>query len=114
MVQNILIGIVSVFVAMYWTTQEVNEEEESSVQTDTEVKKRFKCKCPSPFTLYDRFPKFVLGYILLSLIFSFFVEPYNKVLAKQVYEYVRNINKLEFKFIKIFLCNGVCGNRIGK
>ncbi len=98
MVQNILIGIVSVSVAFYWTYANPENKGNYSYYIDDDKKKKI---CPSPLTLYDRFPKFVIGYVLLSIIFSFIVEPIDKNFAKEVYNFVLYILFLELQFIKI-------------
>ncbi len=59
MVQNILIGIVAFAVALYWTT--FNENKEAG---KTKV---------SPVEIWTRMPKFILGFISASIIFSFFI-----------------------------------------
>lgn len=55
MIQNILIGVTAFGVAVYWTT--VVEREQSDVK-------------PSLMEIWTRFPKFVLGFVLLSVVFS--------------------------------------------
>jgi len=97
-IQNAMIGVICVFIAFYWITFE--EKQESDEESDEgevdkegvysdEKKKKKKCmKCPSLVVLYDRFPKFVLGYFFLSVIYSFIVEPFSPILAKEVYSMV--------------------------
>lgn len=55
MIQNILIGVTAFGVAVYWTT--VVERDQSSAK-------------PSVMEIWTRFPKFVIGFVLLSVIFS--------------------------------------------
>jgi uncharacterized membrane protein YadS len=56
MIQNILIGVVAFGVAVYWTTY-VERDESSSAR-------------PGISEIWRRFPKFVLGFVLASIIFS--------------------------------------------
>lgn len=58
--QNVLLGIAAFAIAIYWNfTQQTDRR-------DLEGKK------PSAKLLWVRFPKFVLGFVLASLVFSFF------------------------------------------
>ncbi|MCA9080553.1 MAG: putative sulfate exporter family transporter [Planctomycetaceae bacterium] len=59
MIQNILIGVVSLCVAMYW----VAYVEKSDVDTAT---------TPGVGEIWKRFPKFVLGFLLASILASIF------------------------------------------
>ena len=59
MIQNVLIGVIAFFVAVYWTTK-VEAREGEKV---------------SPMEIWYRFPKFVLGFIMASLVFSFLLSP---------------------------------------
>ena len=59
MIQNILIGFIAFGVAIFFTTK-VDNTGKSSVGVSE---------------IWHRFPKFILGFIVASLIFSFIVEP---------------------------------------
>lgn len=91
-IQNLLIGFVAVGVAFYWSTQTEGER-----------------KCPSPLTLYDRFPKFVFGYLLLIFTTTIFVEPFNAVISKQVISFNSSLSKFFFTmgFVGIGLENSI-------
>lgn len=54
MIQNILIGVIAFGVAVYWVT---------SVDRDTDAK-------PSVMEIWYRFPKFILGFLAASVVFS--------------------------------------------
>ncbi|HEY0608562.1 MAG TPA: putative sulfate exporter family transporter [Chitinophaga sp.] len=54
--QNVLLGLAAFFISVYWT---VSKKE---VSAD---------KKPGLKTIWERFPKFVLGFVLASLLFSF-------------------------------------------
>ncbi len=60
MIQNVLIGLLAFFVALYWIT---------TVERDPEGAK------PNAMEIWYRFPKFVLGFVAASLLFSFVVLP---------------------------------------
>lgn len=60
--QNVLLGVAAFVIAIYWSytkTPGINGE---------------KVK-PTLGVIWERFPKFVLGFIAASLLFSFFIEP---------------------------------------
>lgn len=60
--QNVLLGLAAFAISIYWTYAK-------SVDEDT---KRDK---PTLKIIWERFPKFVLGFVLASLLFSFVVSP---------------------------------------
>ena len=60
--QNVLLGLAAFAISIYWTYTK-------SVDEDT---KRDK---PTLKIIWERFPKFVLGFVLASLLFSFVVSP---------------------------------------
>ncbi len=59
MIQNILIGFIAFAVAIFFTTK-VDRNSESTVGIGE---------------IWDRLPKFVLGFLAASIVFSFFVQP---------------------------------------
>ncbi len=59
MIQNVLIGVVAFAVALYWVTV---------------VDRDPSCK-PSLMEIWYRFPKFVIGFVAASLLFSFVLVP---------------------------------------
>jgi uncharacterized membrane protein YadS len=62
MIQNVLIGIVAFVIACYWVTV--------VQRTDANIR-------PNPMEIWYRFPKFVLGFVAASLVFSFVLIPLN-------------------------------------
>lgn len=60
--QNVLLGIAAFFISIYWTY---------SKSVDDETKK----DKPTLKLIWDRFPKFVVGFVFVSLMFSFVVSP---------------------------------------
>ena len=60
MIQNILIGVVAFLVAVYWVT---------NIEDSTNGKK------PAMTEIWTRFPKFILGFVGASLLFSFVLTP---------------------------------------
>ena len=60
--QNVLLGIAAFFISIYWTY---------SKSVDDETKK----DKPTLKLIWDRFPKFVVGFVFVSLMFSFIVSP---------------------------------------
>ena len=60
MIQNILIGVIAFFVAVYWVTN---------------IEKSSNGDKPAITEIWTRFPKFILGFIGTSLLFSFVLTP---------------------------------------
>lgn len=60
MIQNVLIGVVAFFVAVYWVFK---------VDQDPNAPK------PTPMEIWYRFPKFIVGFVGASLLFSFVLIP---------------------------------------
>jgi uncharacterized membrane protein YadS len=57
--QNALIGVAAFLLSLWWTLK-------GGRQTGERV---------SPRVIWDRFPKFVLGFMVASVVFSFFIDP---------------------------------------
>ncbi|MDD3300943.1 MAG: putative sulfate exporter family transporter [Bacteroidales bacterium] len=55
--QNALLGVAAFAISIYWSLKGTNQELR-----------------PTPSVLWDRFPKFVIGFVLASVIFSFFMD----------------------------------------
>lgn len=62
MIQNVLIGVIAFFVALYFTTKV------EAAETGQKV---------GLMEIWYRFPKFVLGFIVASIVFSLFYSSYN-------------------------------------
>ncbi len=60
--QNLLLGLAAFAISVYWSVS-------GNVKPDQKVEK------PSLGMIWDRFPKFVLGFVAASAIFSFLVSP---------------------------------------
>jgi uncharacterized membrane protein YadS len=60
MIQNVLIGVLGFFVALYWVT---------SVDRDPSAPR------PGLIEIWVRFPKFIIGFIGASILFSFILTP---------------------------------------
>ncbi len=61
MSQNVLIGVAAFILAVVWTLK-------AAEQTPGAEK-------PGAIEIWNRFPKFVLGFIIASILFSFFIDP---------------------------------------
>ncbi|RQO66614.1 putative sulfate exporter family transporter [Pedobacter sp. KBW01] len=64
--QNVFIGVAAFFIAIWWAYKKPKDEA-GSVQ--------IKVESPGLKIVWERFPKFVLGFIAASLIFSFLLSP---------------------------------------
>ena len=60
MIQNTLIGVVAFLIAVFWVTR---------VETNEQTTR------PNIMEIWNRFPKFILGFVLASLVFSFVLIP---------------------------------------
>ena len=60
MIQNLLIGIIAFVVATIWVTK---------------VEKKPGAQKPSPWEIWFRMPKFIVGFLAASLVFSFILVP---------------------------------------
>ena len=66
--QNVFIGVTAFFIAIWWAYKKTNiTAKAGSLQIDTEK--------PSLKIVWERFPKFVIGFIVASLFFSFLLTP---------------------------------------
>lgn len=68
MIQNVLIGVTAFGVAVYWCTR-----------VDVDV-----CQRVSALEIWHRFPKFVLGFLFLSIIFSIISGAYGPDMSKAI------------------------------
>ncbi len=60
MIQNTLIGVVAFLIAVYWVTRVEAQDDRAT---------------PSAMEVWYRFPKFILGFVAASLVFSFVLTP---------------------------------------
>lgn len=66
--QNVFIGVTAFFIAIWWAYKKTNVmDKKGSLQINVEK--------PSLKIVWERFPKFVLGFIAASLVFSFLLSP---------------------------------------
>lgn len=78
--QNVLLGIAAFAISIYWT---ISTNKRNNVANDN----------PGFRVIWDRFPKFVLGFIGASLLFSFFLQPAQ---VSNVKEGLKSIQSLWF------------------
>ena len=84
--QNVLLGVAAFVISIYWSYR----------GTNSEIR-------PSGTILWERFPKFVLGFLIASLIFSFaFDMETGKELSK-----IANKGSRELLFSLAFVCIGL-------
>ncbi|MGL4484420.1 MAG: YeiH family protein [Anaerovoracaceae bacterium] len=83
--QNVLLGIAAFLISMYWSFKGVNKQEK-----------------PTPQLIWDRFPKFVLGFIIASLIVSLCITPDHAKSIKTMAGGMR-----EMMFALAFVCIGL-------
>lgn len=67
--QNVLLGIAAFAISIYWTYAK-------SVDDETKREK------PTLKVIWERFPKFVIGFVFASLLFSFIISPQTNDLVK--------------------------------
>jgi len=75
MIQNVLIGVVAFVVAVLWVTR---------IDRDSNAPK------PTPMEIWYRFPKFIVGFVAASVVFSFILTP---LLGEKSVDAMLNISK---------------------
>lgn len=83
--QNVLLGLAAFAISIYWAYRKKETDER-----------------PSGRVIWERFPKFVLGFILASLLFSFFIQP---ELVKTVKDTIKGYQNIWFSLA--FVCIGL-------
>src|SRR5688572_23907942 len=78
--QNVLLGLAAFAISIYWTY-------------NSKTKVNDKIEKPTLGLIWERFPKFVLGFVAASLIFSFMISP---SVVDQVKGSLKNIQTLWF------------------
>ena len=78
--QNVLIGVAAFFIASWWALRKTAQKDE-------------KAEKPGLGVVWERFPKFVLGFIAVSLIFSFLVPADT---TKQVSGFLNSLRTIWF------------------
>lgn len=81
--QNVLIGFAAVAISIFWALRKKKENPDGSKE-----KVNFRI-------IWDRFPKFVLGFLAASLIYSFFVQPAEIAATK---DYLKGVQTAFFAF----------------
>lgn len=84
--QNVLLGVAAFAISIYWSIKGTNNEDLK----------------PSAGLLWDRFPKFVLGFVIASLIFSF---AFPVAEAKQLGSLAKGLREVMFSIA--FVCIGL-------
>jgi uncharacterized integral membrane protein (TIGR00698 family) len=85
--QNVLLGVAAFLISIYWSYR----------KTGNEIVEK-----PSLRLIWDRFPKFVLGFIATSLIFSFIIDGETAVAAGKT---IKSYQSLWFNLA--FVCIGL-------
>lgn len=85
--QNVLLGIAAFLISIYWSYRNIGDDINEK---------------PSMQMIWDRFPKFVLGFIVASLVFSFMIEP---EVAKTAGKTIKSYQSLWFNLA--FVCIGL-------
>jgi uncharacterized integral membrane protein (TIGR00698 family) len=78
--QNVLLGVAAFIISIYWTYTKHPASQDKDVKPTLKV-------------IWERFPKFVLGFIGASVLFSFFLSP---AVAGQVKDGLKNLQGLWF------------------
>ena len=86
--QNVLIGVAAFFISIWWTLRERDSNPNAPR--------------PSAGIIWERFPKFVIGFIATSLVFSFLLTPET---VKAVEKPLKSLR--EIWFAAAFVCIGL-------
>ncbi|MCD8313638.1 MAG: YeiH family protein [Bacteroidales bacterium] len=84
--QNVLLGVAAFIISLMWTRQGKQD------------------KAPSVAVIWDRFPKFVVGFILASLVFSC-IAPHHQEYVNGVIKVTKNLQTAFFSLA--FVCIGL-------
>jgi len=84
--QNVLLGVAAFAISIYWSYSKKGEVQEK----------------PTLRIIWDRFPKFVLGFIAASLVFSFLLTPDT---VKQAGDTIKGYQNIWFSMA--FVCIGI-------
>jgi uncharacterized integral membrane protein (TIGR00698 family) len=87
--QNVLLGLAAFAISVYWTYAKNKNENNQNEK-------------PTLRLIWDRFPKFVLGFVAASLLFSFFLSPST---IGEVKDSLKNLQGLWFALA--FTCIGL-------
>jgi len=68
--QNVLLGIAAFAISIYWTYSKSVDDETKKEKTTLKI-------------IWERFPKFVIGFVFASLLFSFVISPETNALVKE-------------------------------
>ncbi|ULQ52793.1 YeiH family protein [Flavihumibacter fluvii] len=77
--QNVLLGIAAFAISVYWTY--TNKQPSADVVSEK----------PTLGVIWDRFPKFVIGFIGASLLFSFIIQPDTIVKVKEPLKQIQTL-----------------------
>lgn len=77
--QNVLLGIAAFAISIYWT------------YTKKQPSANVVAGKPTLGVIWDRFPKFVIGFIAASVLFSFFMSPEKVAAVKEPLKQIQNI-----------------------
>lgn len=83
--QNVLLGVAAFAISIYWSLRGTNKTER-----------------PTPRVIWDRFPKFVVGFLLASLVFSFLMPAQD---AKALGSLAKGLREAMFSLA--FVCIGL-------
>ncbi len=84
--QNVLLGVAAFFISLIWTYQGKQQQEK-----------------PTVGMIWDRFPKFVVGFMIASLVFSFFIP--DGVAIKPITKVTKSMTNALFGLA--FVCIGL-------
>jgi uncharacterized integral membrane protein (TIGR00698 family) len=80
--QNVLLGLAAFAISVYWTYRKFKTSNNDNASSR-----------PTLRVIWERFPKFVIGFIAASLLFSFFISPSTNTVVK---DSLKNIQGLWF------------------
>lgn len=91
-VQNSLIGFIAIGAALYWATYKV---EDDSDEGDGEIRepKASSCNCKRLLMLWETFPKFILGFLIVSGCLTIVGKFGDPVWAKDVTLLVKSVSR---------------------
>lgn len=92
--QNVFIGVAAFFIAIWWAYRKPKADSKSTLAISVEK--------PGLGVVWERFPKFVIGFILASIVFSFVLSPST---VKSVKDSLNSLRTVWFAIA--FVCIGM-------
>jgi uncharacterized membrane protein YadS len=97
-VQNAIIGFVAIGAAIYWATYEVDDDTDDEEDIVLDVPKPSACSGKRLLMLWETFPKFILGFLIVSACLTVVGKFGDDAWANEVTFLVKSVSKYDHLF----------------